>query len=125
MNKVFLILSIVLLGTTMSQAQSAKSTNNPVTEEFRSYEKSVMDKLDLNSDQRAMLDESLIWHKIQMLKLKKETASTDPGLGLKIENQRTAFQNKVKSFLNADQQAKLIKTMAELREVKGSLNSGE
>jgi hypothetical protein len=125
MNKVLFILSIVLLSTTISQAQSVKPNNNPVTEEFRSYEKSLMDKLDLNSDQRAMLDESLIWNKIQMLKIKKETPSTDPGLGLKIQNQRTAFQNKVKSFLNADQQSKLLKTMTELREVKGSLNSGE
>ncbi len=124
MKKLVLSLSIILTTIVSVAAQSAASAS-PINDKFIAFENSLFEKLNINSDQKSMLNESLIWHKLQMIKINKELPANDPATTMKIAQQRAALESKVKTFLSTEQQNKLKEVLVKSQDKSTGLNAGE
>jgi hypothetical protein len=124
MKKIVFVLSVVLVSIVSAIGQ-ANVNPSPLNDKFFQFENQVFEKMDINSDQKSMLNESLIWHKIQMNKITKETPSTDPSLATKVSNQRLALENKVKGFLSTEQQRKLKVLLTDSQDKATGFSAGE
>jgi hypothetical protein len=124
MKKIVFVLSVVLVSIVSAIGQTNVNPS-PLNDKFFQFENQVFEKMDINSDQKSMLNESLIWHKIQMIKITKETPSTDPSLATKVSNQRLALENKVKGFLSTEQQRKLKVLLTDSQDKATGFSAGE